>query len=342
MTYTLSESLTARPATVDDAQAMTDLINQCSMSVLGHPTVQCSDILSDWSSRFCKPETNVHLVLDGDRLVGYASLWIEPPCVSIYGSVGVHPDDHGRGIGAYLAEWAAARARAGALPIAPEGARIVVHQHKPATDAASRDFLLAQGYREVRRGYRMLIELDGPPPVPVLPEGIVIQPFDRAMQMAALVRAEADIFRDHWGYVELPFEQDLIEWSNWIDNDPHHDPNFWFLAMEAGGGPEAIAGVCLCSTTMAEDPAMGYVMSLGVQRAWRRRGLGLAMLHHAFGAFYRLGKARVTLDVDAESLTGATRLYERAGMHVQRESVTYELVLREGADLSTQALGDNE
>jgi mycothiol synthase len=278
------------------------------------------------------------LVLDGTELVGYAGMWTEPPCVTIYCRVRVHPDHRGRGAGSYLAQWAADRALEAGLDAAPAGARLVLHQSKLAVNAASRDFLLAHGYREVRRSYRMVIELDGPPPEPAFPEGIVMRPFDREAQMAALVRVEAEIFRDHWGYVALDFEQDLAAWEHWIDNDPYHDPDLWFLAMEAGGGPEAIAGVCLCSSVMVEDPAMGYVMSLGVRRARRRQGLGLAMLHHAFGAFYRRGKVRVTLDVDAESLTGATRLYEKAGMAVLREAVIYELVLREGENLGTQAL----
>lgn len=62
------------------------------------------------------------------------------------------------------------------------------------------------------------------------------------------------------------------------------------------------------------------------------------MLQLAFGGFLRRGKARVTLDVDAESLTGATRLYERAGMHILWQKTAFELVLREGMDLSTPTL----
>jgi len=62
------------------------------------------------------------------------------------------------------------------------------------------------------------------------------------------------------------------------------------------------------------------------------------MLHYAFGHFHGEGKTSVTLDVDAQSLTGATRLYEKAGMHVEREFVTYHRVLREGEDLTTQTL----
>jgi hypothetical protein len=41
--------------------------------------------------------------------------------------------------------------------------------------------------------------------------------------------------------------------------------------------------------------------------------------------------------VDSQNLTGATRLYERAGMHVARIHITYEKELRAGIELSTQA-----
>jgi GNAT superfamily N-acetyltransferase len=55
----------------------------------------------------------------------------------------------------------------------------------------------------------------------------------------------------------------------------------------------------------------------------------------AFAEFHRRERRTVALGVDAESLTGATRLYERAGMRVDR---VYELsirVLREGESLET-------
>ena len=49
----------------------------------------------------------------------------------------------------------------------------------------------------------------------------------------------------------------------------------------------------------------------------RRTGLGTALLTHAFAEFQRRGRLRAGLGVDAESTTGAVRLYERAGMSVQ-------------------------
>ncbi|MCK4450237.1 MAG: GNAT family N-acetyltransferase [Anaerolineae bacterium] len=103
---------------------------------------------------------------------------------------------------------------------------------------------------------------------------------------------------------------------------------------------EEITGMSLCCPKTAEDPGMGWVDSLGVRRPWRRRGLALALLHHSFGEFYRRGKRKVSLEVDAQSLTGATRLYEKAGMHVDRQYVMYEKELRPGRDLSTQFVDD--
>ncbi len=76
---------------------------------------------------------------------------------------------------------------------------------------------------------------------------------------------------------------------------------------------------------------MGFVDDLGVRRPWRKNGLGLALLHHSFGAFYQRGIRHVELSVDTESLTGATRLYERAGMRrAKKYGTRYEKALREG------------
>ena len=72
---------------------------------------------------------------------------------------------------------------------------------------------------------------------------------------------------------------------------------------------------------------MGWVRSLWVRRPWRKRGLGNALLLNAFRQFHERGERRVGLGVDAESPTGATRLYERAGMRVVEESVVHRTEL---------------
>jgi ribosomal protein S18 acetylase RimI-like enzyme len=210
-------------------------------------------------------------------------------------------------------------------------------------DQPGQTYLLAHGYRVARYFVRMLIEMDEPPQQPTFPTGIVMRTFAvesvaRQDWVRAIVLADQDVFRDHWGFVEQPLEQELADWQHWIDHNPDHDPSLWFLAM-AG---DEIAGISLCEPRTAEDPGMAYINEFGVRRAYRQQGLGLALLHHSFGEFYHRGTTRVALDVDADSLTGATRLYEKAGMHVQRRSVHYEKELRPGHDVSTQSLQGNE
>jgi ribosomal protein S18 acetylase RimI-like enzyme len=68
---------------------------------------------------------------------------------------------------------------------------------------------------------------------------------------------------------------------------------------------------------------MGWIGALGVRDRWRKRGIGLALLQHAFAEFHRRGLTKVGLGVDASNPTGATRLYERAGMRVVAEDVTF-------------------
>ena len=64
-------------------------------------------------------------------------------------------------------------------------------------------------------------------------------------------------------------------------------------------------------------PLGGYVGQLAVRRDQRGRGLGLALQRHGFGELHRRGVREVYLHVDSQNRTGATRLYEHAGMRVQ-------------------------
>ncbi len=73
---------------------------------------------------------------------------------------------------------------------------------------------------------------------------------------------------------------------------------------------------------------------VAVRHPWRGRGLGLALLRHAFGEFYRRGVREVGLSVDAVSTTGAPRLYRRAGMRVAGRYMLYQRELRPGRNAS--------
>jgi mycothiol synthase len=334
-TAILSENFTTRPATLDDIEPIVALFNTCCIEQIGKPLYKLDNIQTRWQSPSFNMEIDTRVVLAPDgKLVGCVRLWDGAPHVRVFADACVHPEYRGRSIGAYLSQWTEERARQ-SIAQAPEGARVVLHQNVMSTDTMAQALLLRQGYRLVRHYFNMIIEMDAPPE-PAVPEGIIIRPFVREQEARALVHASREAFKDHWGYVEIPFEEDYKEWVHWMDNDPSFDPSLWFVAVDGG----EIAGMSLCCNTVAEDPDAGLVEDLCVRRPWRRRGIALALLRHSFGEFYRRGKPKVTLGVDAQSLTGALRLYEKAGMRVQRQRNRYEKELRPGKDLSTQSVED--
>ena len=127
-----------------------------------------------------------------------------------------------------------------------------------------------------------------------------------------------------WQDTNDPIDETFDEWAHWHVERDSYDPTLWFLAT-AG---DELAGFSLCRTDPV-DPNAGYVSLLGVRRPWRRQGLGEALLLRSFAAFRERGLTRGTLGVDASSVTGATRLYERAGMRVYRDTVFLERAVRE-------------
>jgi GNAT superfamily N-acetyltransferase len=179
-------------------------------------------------------------------------------------------------------------------------------------DPPAEELLADRGYRDVRRFFEMAIELDGPPPTVVLPDGFTLQvatPEDGPAFHATIGEA----FEDHWDNHPLPFD----EWWRLRTGDPDFDISWWFTVRQ---GEETVAA-------MRNVPARNggvYVASLGVRRAWRGRGLAKALLLHTFARAYEAGFRRITLGVDASSPTGATALYRGVGMTTELESAVWE------------------
>lgn len=319
-------SFATRPATLDDAESLAGLANACSIELTGKPRVTGRYVRSVLSTPGVNLETDTLLVFGSDdTLSGYGLVQDSAPHTMYLVLADVHPEYRGRGIGSALCRWGEERSQRSTAG-APAGERIVLWQQRLSNDLLARELLTARGYSVVRHNYRMVAELDEPPPQAQVPAGICIRRFSREQEARALIRALLEAFRDNWGFVERPFEEEHRRWMHMLDRDPDNDPApFWFVAVDG----EEIAGFCLCSPTEAGDPDTAWVSIVGVRAHWRRRGLALALLRRSFGALYEHGKRRIALEVDTESRTGATRLYEKAGMLVDRRYDFYELELRE-------------
>ena len=335
MSINIPDDLIVRPAVMGDLKKAVDLFNACSLGLLGVRQHDLHEQDVEWTTPMFNLATDTRVIFsaDGD-LVGYADVWdTEEPHIQVHSWGRVHPDYRGRGIGTSLLALEEERARE-AIAKAPAEARVCLGQEVNSKDERVKALLQAHGFEVVRYFWRMEVALDGETPAPQWPDGISVRTFDPENDLLPVVNAVRDEFKDHWGFFDTPLEQELKLWNHWITEDKDFDPTLWFLAMDG----DQIAATALCRPKDTEDPGIGWVDVLGVGRPWRRRGLAVALLRHAFAEFAKRGKSKVGLGVDATSLTGANRVYERAGMHAARQTDAYEKELRPGVDLRRQTL----
>ena len=243
----------------------------------------------------------------GEMIVGYAQATREEPAVVDSWGV-VHPAHRGRGLGSALVtmiEQRAARQLAGL----PSGR--LRHSIFAGDDAAAA-IMRARGLRPVRHFWHMLIDLTTSLDQDPAPEGVEITGIEPASQLRVVHAIIEEAFADHWGHHAEAFDR----WAEEYTASPAYDPALWLLATAQGQPADALTG------HVAAD--RGWVDYLGVLPPWRGRGLGAALLQRSFATFAGRGIRRVILNVDAENTTGATALYERAGMRVVNRWDLYE------------------
>jgi GNAT superfamily N-acetyltransferase len=334
---TVEERFLVRPPQMSDLDDVLELLEICDLTTIGEIEASAEMLKTDWTNPKASLEHNLRVVTtQKGRIVAYAELWdTHDPLVHTWYWARVHPDFEGQGIGTYLINWAEKVSRS-VISRAPEEARFTMQAGMHSTYQPSADLFKDNGMKLKRHFYTMKMALNEQPDAPQLPDNIIMRPMRDLEELPAIVHAIEDAFRDHWGYVDNSYEAELAFWSHVVETDPSFDRELWFLAVDG----DQIAGMSLCWPKYGSDEKMGWVGTLGVRRPWRRQGLGLALLKHSFGDLYQRGKNKVGLGVDAGSLTGATRLYERAGMHAARQFDVYEKELRPGIDMMKRTIDE--
>jgi GNAT superfamily N-acetyltransferase len=289
--------MNVRALVLEDAPSIAALARADDEALRGRPShIEPAEVEAWWEGANL-PEDSWLYEEDGDPVaLGWFRVWGE-----IGSTVGlVAQGAKGRGLGATLVdrgEEAAARHDVKKI-----------HAFALGDDAAAAELFRSRGYREVRRFWEMAIDLGTEPVVPVLPEPLLLDAF-RDGDERAFHHATTESFQDHWDWHGMPFEE-------WWEMRRDNDHSMWFVVRDG----DEIAAV---ARNEARETS-GYVGLLGVRRPWRGRGLGKALLYRTFAEFWIRGRRRVTLGVDAASPTGATKLYERVGMHVEAENVVFE------------------
>jgi ribosomal protein S18 acetylase RimI-like enzyme len=336
MVSTLPEGFTTRGAVLDDVDTALKLFNRWSQSVIHEDEItDAAGIRMEWSSPGFDPAEDIRLVFaPNGEMVGYIEVWTtaKPPVHPwIWGRV--DPAYEGLGIGTYLINWSEEHAKK-ALTEVPADLRVAPQVGSYQQAESARKLFVDMGYQLIRSSYTMRIDMDTPPVVPEWPAGITLRPCNPETDLEAVYRAVNDSFRDHYGHIDMPFEEGLQRFKHFMTGYEGFDPTLWFIAMEG----DEIAGICLCRERAYDNPDVGYISTLGVLRPWRKRGIGLALLRYSFCELYRRGKRKAGLGVDAQNLTGALHLYENAGMHVHQAFDRYEKEFRPGKEISVQSL----
>jgi mycothiol synthase len=303
----------ARPPAERDFDDVLALLQAADIALLGESDWTEQELREEWEE--ADLERNAWLVdLDG-RLAG--SILLSDRGGGRLSADGyVHPDLRGRGVGSELLRLSELRARE--LADGAENCRVVLQNATLTLDPTVPALYERHGYDPARHFFRMVIDLGDEPPALSAPAGIEIAAYDHPREARAVHETVQEAFAAEWSFRPESFE----EFERRKLGAARFDPGLWFVARADG----VVVGAILCDWKRMGD--WGWVAAVAVREAWRRRGIGEALLTAAFREFHRRGERKVALGVDVQNPTGATRLYERVGMRVFWEAVVYEKVLR--------------
>ncbi|MBC7232336.1 MAG: GNAT family N-acetyltransferase [Chloroflexi bacterium] len=300
----------------DDLLALTQLINEADrVDGAGYATT-ASALAHRLAKPGVNPTQNLFLTEVDDLLVGYVrTSFKSEEAFDRVNAVGiVHPNWRRRGIGTALMQRAIEHARTFKRD-KPLFLQIGVRHQV----AGAEELALSLGLKPVRYFFYMECHDLDHIPEPVFPEGISVRPYIVGQDDAAFVETYNEGFSDHWGYVPTT----LDEVKHW-QNAPGFRAENNLLAVDASG---RIVALCLVLFPQMEPDLLQknppLIDDLAVHPAYRRRGIGRALLLAGMRRIREEGYHAAALGVDADNPNQALRLYESVGFTTVARSTYY-------------------
>ncbi len=270
------------------------------------------------------PTENVFVAEDEGVIVAYADLSFQKEDPNAFRTwFLVHPTRRGHGLEERMLQrlYARAEERLDEAETDRVDFRCVVNVLENERIASMERF----GLHEIRRFWTMVHPNLDAIPEPQFPAGIVVRAYRRPEDDVAMHVTDTEVFRDHWGHADHPFEV----WLHYI-GQPFVKPEISVVAENPATGE--IAGFCMLAINDEENARLGvrrgWIDILGVRRAYRQHGLGTALILKGLQQLRESGCVQAALGCDSENLTGATRIYERVGFRVDKTRIAYSKAVR--------------
>lgn len=313
---TLPAGWTARRPTLDDAPAILAVVHAADTFALGYPDFSLDDVRESLTAACTDPARDCWLASDPDgTVVAWATVDNPTGTGREFVEVYVDPQRGGPAQGPLLdRQLARVARRAGERGLSALTVRCAVLP----PETRWRGLLHDAGFTFVKRYVRMSRSLAGlAPEPPPPPPGVTVRPVrpDDDADLRNFHRIHDTAFRDTPDHEPTGFDQWYAEATG--RRDVAWDE--WFVA-EVDGVP---AGV-LRSSDQALEQDMGFVKHLAVLSGHRRRGVGTALLHHAFARYAAKGRGYAGLGVDLSNPTEAVHLYRSVGLSEVHSVQMYE------------------
>lgn len=309
-----------RPATPDDLPAIHSLNRRIEIGDR-IPIVTPLAEFMDWTDdpNFSFADDSRVAVVDSE-LVGYGNVWYRPSDSNqsrAFAMGGVDPAYRRRGIGTGLFLWQLERARQRVLT-GPDHLPRFIRTMAFEFETEAMALYERNGLQPIRYYDELLRPLDGLDSAPKIP-GIELVPWDTA-RSEELRTVYNLAFTDHWGSTPL-------------------DPKAWAYRLETYGTRTDLSFMAVdrdqvvALTLNGHYPSDqeltgrldGWVMGLGTDPVYRKRGIASALVLTSCQMFVKEGFTHAALGVDSENSNGAYRIYERLGFLPMHRSVQHQI-----------------
>jgi ribosomal protein S18 acetylase RimI-like enzyme len=288
-----------RPATIDDAPAILDILTAHEVPLIGRANATLEDVVDDLGEPGWNIETDGWLAHAGDGTpIGWA--WTSRKGSSGIADISISRRPGHDEVAAVL--WDLAERRAQELVDDP-----TIDVGIFPNDELMRGLAEQRGYDPAATFIRMRIDHAMRVAYPSLPDGVQLCHGTTSEQVRRdFLNVRNESFADHFGFV-------FKEYDTWVTEREASSAHDWSLLHVAYVDGEPAAGI-LRTNNFVPDENCGYVLTLGTAPKYQSRGLAGSLLRYAFAADAEQGRMGTILHVDSNPKRPALGLYQRHGM----------------------------